>query len=74
MTLCLLVIAYLVTLYLVAMLVLWHCLREQKQESIAGAEVRFALKEGQTIVGVGYTTEAVYCYFGDDVMDGKNYE
>ena len=68
----LLVVIYLFVLYCVAMLVLWHCLRGQKTAPPLVTVVPFALKEGQTIVGVGHTTEAMYFYFGDDVMDGKN--
>ena len=33
-----------------------------------------ALKEGQTIVGVGDTTTAMCFYIGTDGMDEKNYE
>ena len=70
----LLLIIYLLTLYLVAILVLRHRIRRQKQESTPGTEVRFALREGQTIVGVGDTTKGVDFYIGDYVMDEKYYD
>jgi hypothetical protein len=38
------------------------------------AENNFALKEGQTIVGVMDTTKAMRFYIGNDVMDEKTYE
>jgi hypothetical protein len=37
-------------------------------------QINFALKEGQTIVGVRDTTTAMCFYIGTDVMDEKNYE
>jgi hypothetical protein len=37
-------------------------------------QIHFALKEGQTIVGVRDTTKAMCFYIGADVMDEKNYE
>jgi hypothetical protein len=37
-------------------------------------QIHFALKEGQTIVGVGDTTTAMCFYIGTDVMDEKNSE
>jgi len=72
MTLGVLLIAYLASLYLLAMLFLWRSLRGQKQEPTLGTEVRFALKEGQTIVGVGDTTQGMDFYIGDYVRD-ENY-
>jgi len=42
-------------------------------KSARAEEINFALKEGQTIVGVMDTTKAVCFYIGDDVVDGKNY-
>jgi hypothetical protein len=38
------------------------------------AQIHFALKEGQTIVGVRDTTKAICFYIDTDVMDEKNYE
>ena len=65
----LLLIIYLLTLYLVAILVLQHCIRGQTQEPTPGTGARFALREGQTIVGVRDTTKGVDFYIGDDVTD-----
>ena len=38
------------------------------------AETNFALKEGQTIIGVMDTKNAMRFYIGNDVMDEKTYE
>jgi hypothetical protein len=38
------------------------------------AEIDFALKEGQTIIGVMDTKKAMRFYIGNDVMDEKTYE
>jgi hypothetical protein len=38
------------------------------------AEIDFALREGQTIVGVMDTKNAMRFYIGNDVMDEKRYE
>ncbi len=65
MTLSVLLIASLTTLYLLAMLFLWHSVRGQNHASTPDTELRFALKEGQTIVGVGETTEGIYFSIGD---------
>ena len=74
MTLAVLLIAYLLTLYLLAMLVLWHCLWGQKAAVPLDTEVRFALREGQTIVGVGDTPHSMDFYIGDYVTDEKYYD
>ena len=65
----LLLIIYLLTLYLTAILVLHHCIWGQTQEPTPGTGARFALREGQTIVGVRDTTKDVDFYIGDDVTD-----
>ena len=65
----LLLIIYLLTLYLTAIFVLQHCIRGQTQEPTPGTEVRFALREGQTIVGVRDTTKGVHFYIGGNVTD-----
>ena len=41
-------------------------------QTTLGAEISFALKEGQTIVAVGDTTTAMCFYIGSDVMEKKN--
>ena len=38
------------------------------------AEINFALREGQTIVGVMDTSKAIRFYIGNDVMDEQTYE
>jgi hypothetical protein len=43
-------------------------------KSTQPAQIKFALKEGQTIVGVLDTSKALCFYIGADVMDEKNYE
>jgi hypothetical protein len=48
--------------------------REERRQSTQPKAKNFALKEGQTIVGVMDTTKAIYFHIGNDVMDGKNYE
>lgn len=74
MTFCGLLIAYLLSLYLLAMLFLWRSLRGQKQEPTLCTEVSFALRAGQTIVGVGDTTQGMEFYIGDYVTDEKYYD
>ena len=64
-----LLILYLLTLYLTAIVVLQHCIRGQTQEPTPGTGVRFALREGQTIVGVRDTAKGVDFYIGDHVTD-----
>ena len=43
-------IVYLATLYIVAMVIFWHCLWGQKPQEPVVTEVPFALKAGQTIL------------------------
>ena len=70
----LLVVIYLFVLYCVAMLVLWHCLRGQKTAPPLVTVVPFALKEGQTIVGIGETTQGIDFYIGGYVTDKQYYD
>lgn len=44
------------------------------QKSTQGKEIKFALKEGATIVAVEDTTKSMCFYIGNDTMDSKNYE
>jgi len=67
-------IIYLLTLYVGAMLFLWQSLRGQKTETPLVTEVPFALKEGQTIVGIGETTHGIDFYIGDYVRDEHYYD
>ena len=71
MPLGLMLILYLLTFYLLALWFLWRYIRRQETESPLGPEVPFALKEGQTIVGVGETAQGIDFYIGDYVMDEK---
>jgi len=69
-----LLIAYLIILYLLAMFFLWRSFRGQKQGPMLVREVRFALRAGQTIVGVGDTTQGMDFYIGDYVVDENYYD
>ena len=48
-------ILYLATLYLLAMVIFYCCLQERKPKELRVADTSFALKEGQTILGVEET-------------------
>ena len=74
MTLGVLLITYVAALYLLGLWCLWRSLQGQKTAATAGTEVRFALKEGQTIVGVGETTEGMDFYMDDSVVDENYYD
>ena len=52
MNLSVLLIAYLAILYFLTMLFFWLSIRGQNPGATPGTEVRFALREGQTILGV----------------------
>ena len=65
-------ILYLLALYMGAMVFLWQYLRGQKAATPVVTEVPFALREGQTIVGIGETTQGIDFYIGDYVRD-ENY-
>ena len=67
----LLLITYLLTLYIAAIIVLQHCIRRQEQDQTPDIGVRFALREGQTIVGVRETATGVDFYIGDNMTDGQ---
>ena len=47
----------LLSLYLVAMVMFWDCLRGHKSDEPLGTEGRLTLRAGQTILGVMDTTE-----------------
>ena len=65
----LLLIMYLLILYLAAIVVLKHCIRRQAQDPTPDTGVRFALREGQTIVDVRETAKGVDFYIGDNMTD-----
>jgi hypothetical protein len=52
-----LLIGCLLSLYLVAMVLFWRCLRGHQQEEPLRREGHFPLREGQTILGVMDTPE-----------------
>ena len=49
----------LLSLYVMAMVMLWHGIAGQKPEAREETPGRLALKEGQTIVGVGETAQGM---------------
>ena len=72
MTIGIAVTIYSVTIFCVAMLFLWRYFRVQRIERARIQEARFALEEGQTILGVVKTRRRMYFWIGEDVMDEKN--
>jgi hypothetical protein len=60
-------------LYIVAMVIFWHCLWGQQPKEPVVMEVPFTLKEGQTILGVEDTTQGMHFSIGDDVRDEHYY-
>ena len=67
-------IVYLATLYIVAMVIFWQCLWGQKPQEPVVTEVPFALQEGQTILGVAETTQGMDFSLGDYVRDEHYYD
>ena len=67
-------IIYLLALYIGAMVLLWQSPRGQKTATPLVTEVPFALREGQTIVGIGETTQGIDFYIGNHVMDENYYD
>jgi hypothetical protein len=59
-----LLMACLLSLYLVAMLGFWDCLRGHKSAEPLGTEGRLTLRAGQTILGVRDTTEMMCVCLG----------
>ena len=62
-------IVSLATLYILAMVIFWHCLWGQQPKEPLVTEVPFALQEGQTILGVDDTTQDMNFAIGDYVRD-----
>jgi hypothetical protein len=62
-------IVSLATLYILAMVIFWHCLGGQQPKEPVVTEVPFALQEGQTILGVDDTTQDMNFAIGDYVRD-----
>ena len=67
-------IVYLATLYILAMMIFWHCLGGQKPKESLVTAVPFALKEGQTILGVADTPQGIDFSIGDYVRDEHYYD
>ena len=61
----------LLSLYVAAMVMLWHGITRQKPEAHLETAGRLALKEGQTIVGVVETAQGLAFALGDYVRDEK---
>jgi hypothetical protein len=62
--------------YMLLLLVSWRLTAQRStavHSSSAVAEIPFALREGQTIVGVMDRTKAMRFYIGNDMMDEKTY-
>ena len=58
-------IVSLATLYVLAMMIFWHCLGGQKPKESLVTALPFGLKEGQTILGVEDTTQGIDFSLGD---------
>ena|GEM_PF-2965459 len=54
-----LLIGCLFLLYVVGMVIFWHCLRGHRKAKPLRMEGRFILREGQTILGVMDTPESI---------------
>ena len=67
-------IVYLATLYILAMIIFWHCLGGQQPKEPLVTEVPFALKEGQTLLGVAETPQGIDFSIGDYVRDEHYYD
>jgi len=67
-------IVYLATLYILAMIIFWHCLGGQQPKESLVTAVPFALKEGQTILGVEDTLQGIDFSIGDYVRDEHYYD
>jgi len=62
----------LLSLYVMAMVMLWHGIDGQTPEARVEPPGRLTLKEGQTIVGVVETAQGMAFAIGDDVRDKKS--
>jgi hypothetical protein len=70
-----LLIVSLLTWYLAVMVIYWCSIGGQKTEAPVGMEVRVALREGQTILGVMDTTQSTcFCVgeIGEHVHDEED--
>jgi hypothetical protein len=60
--------------YAAAMVIFWCSLGGSKREERRGSEGRFALKEGQMILGVTDTGNGLQFALSDDVRDEEYYD
>jgi hypothetical protein len=60
-----LLIVCLLSWYLAAMVIYWYCLGKQYAKKPQVMEVPFALKEGQTILGIEDTAQGMDFYIGN---------
>ena len=60
---------YLLSLYIAAMVMFWHCKAGQQPEARLETAGRLALQEGQTIVGVVETVQGMAFALSDAVRD-----
>jgi hypothetical protein len=63
----------LLSLYVAAIVMFWHCKAGHKPAARSETAGRLALKAGQTIVGVVETAQGMAFALGDDVRDEKYY-
>ena len=67
------VIAYLLSVYVITILVVREHFRRKRIESVSSTEAPLALLEGQTIVGVVDTKKAMYFFIVPNAVDEKSY-
>ena len=65
-------IVYLAALFILAMVIYWHGLAHQPPKKPQIMEIPFALKEGQTILGIEDTGEGIDFYIGN-YREGRKY-
>ena len=66
-----LLMSWLLSLYVAAMVMFWHCVSGQKPAARLDTAVRLALQKDQTIVGVVETAQGMAFAIGDDMRDEK---
>jgi hypothetical protein len=60
-----LLIVSLLAWYLAAMLIFWYALREPHPKKLQAMEIPFALKEGQTILGIEDSVQGIDFHIGN---------
>lgn len=66
-----LLMVYLLSLYVVAMVMFWHGVAGHRPAARVETAGRLALQAGQTIVGVVETAQGLAFAIGDEVRDEK---